>query len=152
MSPVSEFGPADPAWRYGVYLFPIAPLLTLSSNVALRLFVLAADAESLGVGLASFVVTVLAGWLSYLFAAVVAVALLMDALALREQPAWNPNPWLAGGLGLSHVAGAVLAVPYLFSVPAVGYYVYRRRQRLDGRDGDEGRGTAESSSDQSVLE
>ncbi|WP_226480093.1 hypothetical protein [Natrinema amylolyticum] len=147
MSPGSEFGPADPAWRYGAYLFPIAPLSTLTSNAALRLFVQTADTESLGVGLASFVVTVLAGWLSYLFAVVVAVALVMDALGLREHPAWNPNPWLAGGLGLSHFAGAVLAVPYLLSVPAIGYYVYRRRQRLGGRDGDEGGGTAEPASD-----
>ncbi|AGB30949.1 hypothetical protein C488_02725 [Natrinema pellirubrum DSM 15624] len=135
MSSASEFAPADPVWRYGVYLFPIAPLLTLISTAALRFFVVAADREALGAGLVSFAVTVLAGWLSFLFAAVVAVALLMDALALRDRPGWNPNPWLVGALGLVHVAGAELAVAYLFSVPAIGYYVYRRRQRLHGSEG-----------------
>ncbi|WP_245742014.1 hypothetical protein [Natrinema salaciae] len=121
------------------------------SNAAFRLFVRSADAESVGIGLASFAVTVLASWLSYLFAAVVAVALIMDALALRDHPAWNPNPWLAGALGLVHVAGAVLAIPYLFSVPAIGYYVYRRRQRVDGTDDGE-YGPAESSNDRLGLE
>ncbi|MFA9504723.1 hypothetical protein ACERIM_18325 [Natrinema sp. H-ect1] len=96
---------------------------------------MAADREALGAGLVSFAVTVLAGWLSFLFAAVVAVALLMDALALRDRPGWNPNPWLVGALGLGHVAGAELTVAYLFSVPAIGYYVYRRRQRLHGSEG-----------------
>ncbi|WP_229504760.1 hypothetical protein [Natrinema versiforme] len=126
--------PADPAWRFGVYLFPLAPLAMLGSYAGLWLFTRSVDAESLGVGLAAFAVTVLAGWLSVIFAAIVAGSLLMDALALRDHPSWNPNPWIAGGLGLVHLAGAELVIPYLLSVPGIGYYLYRRRQ-LIGRDG-----------------
>lgn len=133
----AESGTAgDPAWRFGVYLFPIGPLATLGSYAALWLFTLSVDAESLGVGLASFVVIVLAGWSSVIFAAIAGGSVLMDALALRDHPSWNPNPWIAGGLGLVHLAGAELAIPYLLSVPGIGYYLYRRRQ-LIGRDGDE---------------
>ena len=75
-----------------------------------------------------------------------------DARALRDHRAWNPNPWLVGVLGIVHFAGAVLAFPYLLSVPAIAYYAYRRRQRVgdDGRDG--GRGPAEASGDRQVLE
>lgn len=142
----------NPSWRYGVYLFPIGPLSLVLSHAALGLFVQASEAGSLGVGLSTFAVTVLAGWLSVLCSAVVAVALGMDALALRDHPAWNPNPWLAGIVGLGHLAGAELAYPYLLSVPAIGYYVYRRRQHVGSGDGDSGRGSADSSSDRSVLE
>jgi hypothetical protein len=141
----------DPSWRYGIYLFLIGPFFVVTSHAALGLFVQASETGSLGVGLGSFAVTVLAGWLSVLFSALVAVALVMDALALRDHSSWNPNPWLAGVLGLLHLAGAELAVPYLISVPAIGYYVYRRRQHVGG-DGDSGPGPAESSSDRSVLE
>ncbi|QLK26964.1 hypothetical protein HYG81_04975 [Natrinema zhouii] len=141
--------PADQSWRYGVYLFPLGPLSMLCSYAGLWLFTRATDAESIGVGVAAFIVTVLAGWLSYLFAAIVAIAISMDARALRDHPTWNPSPWLAVGAGLVHFAGAVLAGPYLLSVPAIAYYVYRRRQHVGG---DGGRGSAESARDRATLE
>ncbi|MFC6767215.1 hypothetical protein [Natrinema soli] len=141
--------PADPSWRYGVYLFPLGPLSMLCSYGGLWLFTRATDAESIGVGIAAFVATVLAGWLSYLFAAIVAIALSMDARALRDHPTWNSTPWLAVGAGLVHFSGAVLAVPYLLSVPAIAYYVYRRRQHV-GSGG--GRGSAVSARDRPTLE
>ncbi|WP_226007647.1 hypothetical protein [Natrinema salinisoli] len=144
--------PRDPAWRYGIYTFPIGPFSLVASYTGLSLFVLAADSESLGMGLASFAVVFLGGWLSYLFAAIAAVALLMDALTLRDHPAWTPNPWFAGGLALVHFAGAVLAVPYLLSVPAIGYYVYRRRQHIGSGDGGSGPGPVEPSGDRPLLE
>ncbi|WP_254761444.1 hypothetical protein [Natrinema marinum] len=143
---------ADPSWRYGVYLFPVGPVSMLSSYAGLRLFVSASEGGSIGVGIAAFVVTVLAGWLSYLFAAIVAVALVMDARALRDHPAWNPNPWLVGVLGVVHLAGAVLAYPYLLSTPAIAYYVYRRRRHVGDDSGDGGRRPAEATGERSTLE
>ncbi|WP_408957757.1 hypothetical protein [Natrinema sp. 74] len=138
--------PSDPLWRYGVYLFPVGPLSMLGSYAGLWLFVSASEGDSVGVGIAAFLATVLANWLSYLFAAIVAVALIMDARALRDYPAWNPNPWLVGVLGVVHVAGAVIAYPYLLSVPTIAYYVYRRRQHVGGRR------PAEAAGDRSTSE
>ncbi|SEW11331.1 hypothetical protein [Natrinema salifodinae] len=141
MVPVPTFAAsADPSWRYGVYLFPVPPLLVAVSDVALALFVRAVELESAGLRIVTFVGILLVGWLSYLFAAIVAVALTADVLALRDHPGWNSNPWLAAGLGVVHVAGTELAFPYLISVPAIGYYVYRRRQLIAGGDPDSGEG------------
>ncbi|WP_245853062.1 hypothetical protein [Natrinema ejinorense] len=138
MSPASDSPPAsNPSWRYGVYLFPIPPLLLVVTYATVSLFTVAAQAESPLLAIGAFAATVLTGWVAYLIAAVVAVALAMDALALRDHPAWNPNPWLAAVLGVVHFGGAFLAVPYLASVPGISYYVYRRRQSVDG-DGNGG--------------
>ncbi|MDF9744149.1 hypothetical protein [Natrinema salsiterrestre] len=152
MSPFpSSPGHRNPPWRYGVYVFPIGPVLLLLSRTALELFVQASEAGSLAIGLSTFAVTLIAGWSSVLCSAVVAVALVMDALALRDHPYWNPNPWLAGVVGIGHLAGAELAYPYLLSVPAIGYYVYRRRQHIGG-DGGSGPGPADPSGDRPALE
>lgn len=135
-----------------MYLFPVAPLLYLVTDAAISLFTLAAANESDVVAVATFVVTVHTGWSSYLFAIVVAVALVMDARALRDHPAWNPNPWLAAGVAIVLLAGAVLAAPYLLSVPVIAYYVYQRRQRAGDDGSDSGRGPADASLERSTCE
>lgn len=130
----SADGPSNPSWRFGVYLFPLAPLSLLVAYAAVSLFVFAVETESTGIGVGVFFVTLLAGLFSYLFAIVTAVALVGDAVALRDRPDWNPNPWLAGVLALVHLGGAALTVPYLLSVPGIGYYVFRRRRHVGGDD------------------
>lgn len=143
-SPASDSPSAsDPAWRYGVYLFPIPPLLSLLADAGLVLFVRSVTAETPLIGIAVFFATVVASWTSSLLAAVVAVALPADALALRAHPRWTPKPSLAAGLGLAYLVSAFVPVLYLLSVPGTGYYVYARRRHVrradhseDGPDGE----------------
>lgn len=145
-SPASDSPSAsDPAWRYGIYLFPVPPLLSLLADAGLALFVRSVTAETPLIGIAVFFATVVASWTSSLLAAVVAVALPADALALRDHPRWTPKPSLAAGLGLAYLVSAFVPVLYLLSVPGTGYYVYVRRRRVrradhsedgDGPDGE----------------
>lgn len=128
-------GAHDSAWRYGVALFPVPPLLSLAALGSLRAFVSMTGSESLTesgvlVGLAAFVLSVLGLWLAVLVALVVAVSVFMDARALAGAEPRTPNPYVFGGVGLVHLAGTELLVLNLLSVPSFVYYLYRRRRRV----------------------
>ena len=121
--------PSNPPWRYGVYAFLLVPLLSAVSYVGLFAGVSGVQ-ETPSVFLIGFALTVLSQWVAIVLALVVLTALVLDARALaeRDDEAWSPNPYLYGLCGLVHVAGAFLVAPYVLSVPALSYYVYRRRQ------------------------
>ncbi|EJN59637.1 hypothetical protein [Halogranum rubrum] len=119
--------PSNPSWRYGVYVFPLVPLLSATSYVGSRAM-LSTMNDELWRFLAGFVLSVLGQWLAVVFAVVVLAAVVLDARALATRGAWTPNTFVYGFAGLVHLFGAVLWMAYLLSVPALGYYVYRRRQ------------------------
>lgn len=123
--------PSDPLWRYGVYAFVVPPALLALSYLGVAAFVQSAQTESPLLALGSLALTALSSWLAYPVVLVVAVSLFLDARALSDSDR-ALNEWFAGLLGLVHVAGAVVAVPYLVSVPGIGYYLYRRRQHVRG--------------------
>lgn len=123
----------NPSWRYGVALFPFAPLLSLIALGSLRAFISISVAESLTetgvlVGLATFFLGVLSGWFAVLVA--VAVSVFLDARAFAPHPTWSPNHYVFGSVGLVHLAGTQLQVLYFLSVPSLLYYVYQRRQHV----------------------
>lgn len=122
---------ANPPWRYGVYAFLLVPLLSAVSYVGLFAGFSGVQ-ETPSVFVIGLVLTFLSQWVAIILALVVFTALILDvrALAERDDGEWTPNPYLYGVGGLVHVAGAFLVAPYVLSVPALSYYVYRRRQRV----------------------
>lgn len=128
-TPSTDSSTTNPSWRYGVYVFPLAPLLSAISYVGSRTM-LSAMNDELWSFLAGFVLSVLSQWLAVSFALVVLAAVVLDARALGTREAWEPNTFVYGFAGLVHLFGAVLWMAYLLSVPALGYYVYQRRQHV----------------------
>ncbi|WP_435119228.1 hypothetical protein [Halolamina sp. C58] len=127
--------PSDTDWRYGVYLFPLPPLLSLVAAGGMWGFIALtssgsfSDADALA-GIGAFLLTVAGSWLAILFALVVAVAAFMDARALAERGSWSPNRYAVGALGIVHLAATQLLPLSLLSTPLLAAYVYRRRQRV----------------------
>jgi hypothetical protein len=119
-------------WWYGVVLFPFVVLSELLSRVGSRVFLAVSTAPgepNVAAGVASFVLSVVAGWGGVVLALLVLVCLLADVRALREGEAWSPSgAW--GLAGLVHLAGTVLSVLFVLSVPALSYYLYRRHSRV----------------------
>ena len=122
----------DSSWRYGVALFPLAPLASLGSAVGNRVFLRlslgghAGETEALAAVLA-FLLSAVLSWAGVVVALIVLTALVLDARALRRgDAAFSPRPALAGVVGFVHLAAIVLAPLYLLSVPPLAYYTYRR--------------------------
>lgn len=122
--------PSNPSWRYGVYAFPLVPLLTVASYVGSRAM-LSAMNDELWSFLAGFVLSVLSQWVAVIFALVVLATVTLDARALRKSGEWAPNTFVYGFAGLLHLFGVVLWMTYFVSIPALSYYVYQRRQHID---------------------
>lgn len=125
----------NPPWRYGVALFPVPLLLSILAVGSLFAFVSLSQSGTTAesgvlVALATFALTVLSSWLATLVGIVVAASVFLDARAFADHEAWSPNRWLFGGIGLLHVAATELLVLNLVSVPALLYYLYRRRQHV----------------------
>jgi hypothetical protein len=124
--------PADTDWRYGVYLFPLPPLLSLLAAGGMWAFVSLAssgsfsDADALA-GIGAFLLTVAGSWLAILFAVVVAVSAVVDARTLAERGSWSPNQYALAAVGLCHLAATQLLPLSLLSTPLLAAYVYRRR-------------------------
>ncbi|QLG28300.1 hypothetical protein HUG10_12420 [Halorarum halophilum] len=121
-----------PPWRYGVALFPLAPLASLGSTAGTRLFFglslrgHAGETEALAAVLA-FLLSAVLSWAGVVVALLVIAALVLDARALRRgDAAFSPQPALAALLGFVHLAASALPPLYVFSVPPLGYYTYRR--------------------------
>jgi len=119
-------------WWYGVVLFPLVLLLEGLSRFGSRTFIATSSAPgepNIGVGIASFVLTVAAFWGGIVVALVVLVCLIADIRALSGEGTWSPSPvW--GLAGLVHLAGAVFSVVLVLSVPVLSYYLYRRHDRV----------------------
>jgi hypothetical protein len=127
--------PSDTDWRYGVYLFPLPLLLSVAAAGGMWAFVSLtssgsfSDADALA-GIAAFLLTVAGSWLSILFGAVVAVAVVMDARALADRGWWSPNRYAVGVLGLFHLVATQFLPLGLLSTPLFVAYCYRRRERV----------------------
>ena len=76
-----------------------------------------------------FVLEMLSFWAGILVAAVVLVCLLADLRILSGNETWSPS--LFWGLsGVIHLGGVVFPKLLFVSVPALSYYLYRRRVHL----------------------
>jgi hypothetical protein len=119
-------------WWFGVVLFPVVPLLSLLSGIGSRAFIAvstSAGEPNVGVGIASFVLTVVSFWGGILVALVVLGCLLADIRVLKRDQAWSPHvAWALAGV--VHLAGAVFSALLILSVPALSYYLYRRHERV----------------------
>ncbi|WP_313692903.1 hypothetical protein [Halorarum halobium] len=123
---------SDPPWRYGVAVFPLVPLATLTDLVGFRVFLeLVAGGSTSEAGMlaavVAFLVSAVVSIAGGVAALVVLGALLLDARALRRtDAAFAPHPAVAGVVGLVHLLAWLLAPLYVLSVPALAYYTYRR--------------------------
>lgn len=116
------------SWWYGILLFPVVILTSLLSDFASRAFFAAARSpdSTIGMDVAWFALQTLSFWTGILVAAIVLVCLLADLRTLSEDQAWSPS--LAWGLsGVVHLGAAIVPELLLISVPALSYYLYRRR-------------------------
>ncbi|WP_254769140.1 hypothetical protein [Salinilacihabitans rarus] len=126
---------SDPRWRYGVALFPLPPLLQLVASAGLTTFASVDFTSTTGseggvlVGIVAFALIVLGSWSAVVLSAAVAASLYLDARAIARHERDAPSRFLAGGVGVVYVAaGADLPFLYAVSVPAIAYYLYRRRR------------------------
>jgi hypothetical protein len=119
-------------WWYGIALFPLVLLSNVLSGFGSRRFVAASSGTAepnVGVAIVAFVVSVAAFWGGLLVASLVLVCLLGDIRALGGDGTWSPSP--AWGLaGVVHLVGAVFSPALFLSVPALSYYLFRRRDRV----------------------
>jgi len=119
-------------WWFGVILFPVVPLLSLLSGIGSRAFIAvstSAGEPNVGVGIASFLLTVISFWGGILIALVVLLCLLADIRVLRRDQTWSPHiAWALAGI--VHFAGTVFSMLFVLSVPALSYYLYRRHERV----------------------
>ncbi|MFU1781337.1 hypothetical protein ACM16X_08145 [Haloarcula japonica] len=84
---------------------------------------------SVGTYLGAFALTVLAGWAGVLFSLLLTVGLFLDSRQLRRTDRdWSPTPLYALA-GIAHAVGTTLFAAFAVSVPVIGYYLYRRRER-----------------------
>ena len=127
--------PSDTDWRYGVYLFPLPLLLGLVAVGGMWAFVALTSSGSFSeadalAGIAAFLLTVAGSWLAILFGGLVAVSAFMDARALADRGWWSPNRYAVGAVGLLHLVATQVLPLSLLSTPLLGYYCYRRHQRV----------------------
>jgi hypothetical protein len=119
-------------WWFGVVLFPVVPLLSLLSGIGSRTFIAvstSAGDPNVGVGIDSFLLTVVAFWGGILIALVVLLCLLADIRVLKRDQPWSPHiAWALAGV--VHLAGTVFSTLFILSVPALSYYLYRRHERV----------------------
>jgi hypothetical protein len=116
------------SWWYGIFLFPVVILASLTSRFAEHAFFATAQSSdsTIGMDVAWFTVQILSFWTGILVAVVVLVCLLAD-LRLRSGDRTRSPSIFWGLAGVVHL-GAVLFTELLFiSVPALSYYLYRRR-------------------------
>jgi nitric oxide reductase large subunit len=116
------------SWWYGIFLFPVVILSSLTSRFAEYAFFATAQSPDsiIGLDVAWFTLQMLLFWIGILVAVVVLVCLLGD-LRLRSRDRTRSSSIFWGIVGVVHL-GAVLFTELLFiSVPALSYYLYRRR-------------------------
>lgn len=123
-------------WWYGVALFPVVVLTSILTPFATQQFVTASTAAGepkVAAAFASFALSILASWLGIVVAVIVLVCLVADVWALRRRAAWSPS-WAWGLAGVAHLTGSLFSPLLLGSVPALSYYIYRRRDRVSVPD------------------
>ncbi|GGO02041.1 hypothetical protein [Haloarcula pellucida] len=119
-------------WYGLLVLFALPPMCLVLSRLSLRGFAMSMGGDPVTplTAIAFFLLTTLAGWAGVLFGLALAVALWFDSRRLVGTDCdWRPTPLYALA-GVVHAAGTMLFVPFVVSVPAVGYYLVRRRRVL----------------------
>lgn len=120
--------------HYGLVLFPVVVVTTLVTRFSSRTFVAVSSSggdPNVAAGVVSFVLSVVSFWSGIVVALVVLGCLLVDIRTLGDDGEWSPSvAWSLAGV--VHLGGAVFSPLLLVSVPALSYYVYRRRVRLGG--------------------
>jgi hypothetical protein len=113
---------------YGIVLFPLVVVTSLLSAFGTRTFLRTLTSEEPIVGFAtvSVVLSVVAFWAGLLVGVIVLVSLVADIRALRRNGSWRPSR-LWGLAGVTHLVGSVFSLAFVVSVPALSYYLYRRR-------------------------
>ncbi len=116
------------SWWYGILLFPVVILTSLTSYFASRAFFATAHSPdaTLGMDVAWFILQMVTFWTGILVAVVVLVCLLADLRTLSGDKTWSPSI-LWGLTGVVHLGGAVFTELLFISVPTLSYYLYRRR-------------------------
>jgi hypothetical protein len=122
----------SPRW-YGIALFPLVVVTSLLSAFGTRTFLrtLTSEEPIVGFAIVSVVLSVVAFWGGILVGVIVLVSLIADIRALRRNGSWRPSR-LWGLAGVAHLVGVVFSAMLVVSVPALSYYLYRRRTRSPG--------------------
>ena len=116
------------SWWYGILLFPAVILASLTSRFAENAFFATAQSpdSTIGMDVAWFILQMLSFWTGILVAVVVFVCLLAD-LRSRSRDRTQSSSLLWGLAGVVHLGGVIFTELLFISVPALSYYMYRRR-------------------------
>ena len=116
------------SWWYGILLFPAVILASLTSRFAENAFFATAQSpdSTIGMDVAWFILQMLSFWTGILVAVVVFVCLLAD-LRSRSRDRTQSSSLLWGLAGVVHLGGVIFTELLFISVPALSYYLYRRR-------------------------
>ena len=120
-------------WWYGIALFPLVVITSLLSAFGSRTFLrtLTSEEPIVGFAIVSAVLSFVAFWVGILVGVIVLVSLIADIRALRRNGSWRPSR-LWGLAGVVHLVGSVFSAAFVVSVPALSYYLYRRRTLSPG--------------------
>jgi ABC-type uncharacterized transport system fused permease/ATPase subunit len=116
------------SWLYGILLFPVVILASLTSRFAEQAFFTTVQSpdSSIGMDVAWFTLQMVSFWAGILVAVVVLVCLLADLRSRSGEETQSPSIFWGLG-GVVHLGGAVFTELLFISVPALSYYLYRRR-------------------------
>jgi hypothetical protein len=120
-------------WWYGIALFPLVVVTSLLSAFGSRTFLrtLTSEEPIVEFAIVSVVLSVVAFWAGLLVGVIVLVSLIADIRALRRNGSWRPSR-LWGLAGVVPLVGSVFSATFVVSVPALSYYLYRRRTLSPG--------------------
>ena len=116
------------SWLYGILLFPVVIFASLTSRFAEQAFFTTAKSSDsiIGMDVAWFTLQMVSFWVGILVAAVVLVCLLADLRSRSGEETQSSSIFWGLG-GVVHLGGAVFTELLFISVPALSYYLYRRR-------------------------
>ena len=116
------------SWLYGILLFPVVILASLTSRFAEQAFFATAQSpdSTIGMDVAWFTLQMLSFWTGILVAVVVLVCLLADLRSRSGKETQSPSIFW-GLAGVVHLGGAIFTELLLVSVPTLTYYLYQTR-------------------------
>ena len=114
------------SWLYGILLFPVVILASLTSRFAEQAFFTTVQSpdSSIGMDVAWFTLQMVSFWAGILVAVVVLVCLLADLRSRSGEETQSPSIFWGLG-GVVHLGGAVFTELLFISVPALSYYTLR---------------------------
>lgn len=116
------------SWWYGILLFPVVILASLTSRFAEYAFFATAQSpdSTIGMDVAWFTLQMLSFWIGIFLAVVVLVCLLAD-LRSRSRDRTQSSSIFWGLAGIVHLGGVIFTELLFISVPILSYYLYLRR-------------------------